>query len=397
MHVQTSRNPDKNEVSTIQHAMNKRFLDHPSFLSEIQNRPKTLVSQGSLVLTAGFIREKQTGIPQNVVSEQWTILSSFIDVQGEILFYGVLATDNDFNGQFIDYGTFPRVGTDYFRKNQTYGWKALSKLFKRRNPKELENVNRPRPPKSGYEAPLEARIYLALEMCCDDLLSRKFEIEDSNLGEASISAIAIDTKWGESSETVKRFIREYGDNRVKSYGGQSFGPGMRQLEEYEPRPGWLFEHQLHPHVKESKWCVKPYEKSKIKQNYIQADVSRLKSELMRRLATPLGSAQGCITLFNASPIRHKMFAEHLADSQFPEPTTARDVTKDIWKPKPGGVNDDDFLDVAAGCLAVASIQGASIKSKKHKKRKKTKQKTLRDMYNDRKQRTDGPAGRRPTK
>tara|TARA_R100000093_G_scaffold24037_1_gene13561 strand:+ start:122 stop:400 length:279 start_codon:yes stop_codon:yes gene_type:complete len=92
-----------------------------------------------------------------------------------------------------------------------------------------------------------------------------------------------------------------------------------------------------------------------------------------------------------------MFAEHLADSQFPEPTTARDITKDIWKPKPGGVNDDDFLDVAAGCLAVASIQGASIKSKKHTKKKKTKKKTLRDMYNDRQKRKDGPAGRRPTK
>lgn len=375
MHVQESKNPDKNEISTIQHAMNKRFQNHPSFLSEIQNRPKSLIDQGSVIVSAKYIRQKQTGIPRDELSVQWNTLVGLIDTQGEILFYTLFACDKDFNGQFIAHGTFPKIRTNYFRKSQTYGWKLLSKLYARDNPEQILN-----PSKSGLEAPLEARIYNGLKQCCDELLNKKFLIQHSNMP-MQVQALGIDTKWGQSSETVKRFVREYNNRRVMIYEGQAFGPGFKQLEEYEPRAGWLFEHQLHPHVKESKWCIKPYEKSQWNQTYIQCDVNRQKSFLMKRLATPLGSTQGCITLFNAPEEEHKMFAEHIADSQYPESKQGRGMTKDMWLPKPGGINDDDFLDTATGCLTIASICGVSLKTQDHVEiPKETGRVSLRDMY-----------------
>ena len=349
---QSSDDPNKNEVSAIQAAFNWRFKDIISFHSEAQNRPRRLVDSGAITITADHIATHTTGVHRKEIVPQWPHLVGFLDIQNEIMFHTILACDSNFTGQFIDYGTIPEVKTTYFRKNQTYGWKLLSKMFFKRYPERREEG-------SKGTAPFEQKIYFGLQIACDHLLSQKYTCNQTGVGQP-LRALAIDMKWGAAMETVKRFIREYNDPRIIGYQGHAFLPSHKQLEENDPTDGWLYEHEQFPHVQESKWVIKT---DKTGFRYILADVNRLKTDLMKRLGSPKGS-QGCITVFPSTPVQHRMFAEHIASSEIPERLVARGMEKDCWKLKPGEEDDNDFLDTATGCICMASICGASVKSEK---------------------------------
>ena len=392
-----------NEVSAIQAAMNWRFKDHESFLSEGQNKPRSRMGDSSNLLSPAEIAEHITRIPQSQISGQWTNVVCFIDVQDEILFYTLFAHDHAFNGQFIEYGTFPSVRTRFFRKSQLAGWSLLTKLYYKDHPNE-----RPIAVKSGkstkIRAPFDAKITHALNRCCDWLLERKFprltvHAED-HLG---IKALGIDTKWGTASETTKRFVRERANPVIISCEGQAFLPSHLQLEEYEERSGWLFEHQQFPGIAESKWVLKPRSDGS---QYLYMDVNRLKTFLMKRLSTSLGGS-GCITL-HAPPntvksaenqldppeidntlqktlmVYHRMFAEHLGYSEYPEPIHARGLTKDCWQPRPANRSDNDYFDCVVGCMALASLCGASIKTGKEKPKTRRNMQEVYDQQQVRK-------------
>lgn len=361
---QDSPDPDMNEVDAIQAAMNWRFKDLESFLSEAQNRPASKTDQIGVTLKPAEVMEKTTNIPRLHMDYSWRDCVCFVDVQNEILFYTVLAFDYDFNGQFIDYGTFPEVKTKYFRKSQTAGWSLLTRNYFKEYPNEKKEANIHRNRNTTIRAPLEQKLYLALQQCVSWLLEKEFPVGDGSHSK-KLRALAIDMQWGKSSETVKRFQREFNNPRVITYSGMPFPPNHRQLEEYDltgkdtQSRAWLFEHQVHPHVKEPKWVIKPRADGT---QYILADVNRLKSFLTSRLASPYGK-RGCISLFQSkTPKDHQMFADHVTDSEYPEPITARGITKDCWQTKISSRQDNDYLDCAAGCMALASICGASIKT-----------------------------------
>lgn len=376
-YTKDSPNPDMNEISAIQSAMNLRFKDHLSFLSEVQNRPRSRVDTSGVLLTPDEVAEHVTNIPRNELSAQWNNICAFIDVQDEILFYAVFAFDHAYNGQFIDYGTFPDIKTRYFRKNQTMSWSLLTRNYYKEYPNERPQGNLNQNRSTKIRAPFEAKIYLALKQCVSWLLSRRFPKQDSHATELGIRALCIDTQWGKSAETVKRFVREFNDHRVMSYMGHPYLPSHNQLEEYKPTPGWLFEHEMHPNTKESKWVVKPYQAGG---SYVLADVNRGKSFLMKRLAAPIGS-QGCVTLFDAPPEQHRMFGDHVAGSEYPELILARGMRKDCWKERPERKGDNDYLDCATACMIVASICGASLKSTDQQPQQKRR--SMREAYTNR--------------
>lgn len=375
-----SPNPDVNEVNAVQSAMNWRFKDLESFLSEAQNRPASKTDQVGVTLKPEEVVEKITNLKKGELSIQWQDVVAFIDVQNEILFYSLFAFDYDFNGQFIDYGTFPEVKTPYFRKSQTAGWSLLTRHYYKTYPDERKAANINRNRTTSVRAPFEQKLYLALQDCVSWLLSRRFYcsgVDQSGTVGKQIKGLAIDTQWGKSSETVKRFQREYNHPRVLTYSGMAFPPQHRQIEEYDVEAGestgWLFEHQMHPHVKEPKWIMKP---RKDGTKYILADVNRLKSFLLARLACPHGK-KGSISLFQGTPSQHKMYADHVADSEYPEPITARGLTKDCWQTKVQARNDNDYFDCSAGCMALASMCGASLKTTD---KEEVKQPSMRDAY-----------------
>ena len=141
------------------------------------------------------------------------------------------------------------------------------------------------------------------------------------------------------------------------YYGQPMPPTRKQFEEFTRQRGWLFEDQVNPEVKEVSWVFKP---DPIGQYHLTADVNRVKSFLHSRLSSPLG-APGSFALFNAPPELHSMFANHVCSSEYPETVQARGLSKDMWQEREGRP-DNDWFDVLVGCVVVASMQGACIRS-----------------------------------
>ena len=55
-----------------------------------------------------------------------------------------------------------------------------------------------------------------------------------------------------------------------------------------------------------------------------------------------------------------MFTDSICHSEAPEPTTARGMTKNMWKPIVGSSYDNDYLDTLTGCMVLGSYAGARL-------------------------------------
>jgi len=365
----------KTEISAQQHAFNLRFMNPLTFVAEYQNKPRRAGEEGlTTMLTADQLAEKTVKLTRGHIPADCSILSAFMDVQDEILFWAVLACERNFNGYFIDYGTWPEVNSIYFQKYQTQGWGLLTREFFRAYPEQKGKAVKN---KSGkYQAPFEAKIYHALTMGTNFLLSKDFIREDGHQTPERIPKLAIDTRWGKASETTKRFIRESGRPELLPYYGQPMPPTRKQFEEFTRTRGWLFEDQVNPEVKEVCWVYKP---DPIGQYHLTADVNRVKTFLHSRFSSPYGSP-GSFVLFDAPPQSHSMFCNHLCNSEYPETVLARGLSKDMWMEREGRP-DNDWLDCCVGCVVVSSFQGACVRSDgKAKPAPRRKRRSLSEQY-----------------
>ncbi len=110
----TERFDEKTEVSAIQHAMNLRLRDPDAFAREYQNQPVSDAEDEDL-LSIDQIQAKISGYGRGVVPPEADTLTAFIDVQGQVLYWVVVALRaNDFTGWVIDYGTWPEQPVKYF-------------------------------------------------------------------------------------------------------------------------------------------------------------------------------------------------------------------------------------------------------------------------------------------
>lgn len=356
-HVSWAHRYDKrSEISACQHAMNLRLQLGPMFLPEYQNIGRRLVEAADTMITAEQLMKKVVDYKRGQVPPNCQQLVAHIDVQDEVLFYMVFAFDYDFNGTFIDYGTWPEITLPYFTKSQTASWSNITRLYFERNPDQRNKAFRTSGGK--VRAPLEPKIYWALGQLVTYLKAKEYPRQDMVKKPMSISYLSIDTRWGQASEAVKRYIRESGHKEIIPYYGQAFPPTQRQLEEYERREGWLFENMKNPNVKEPKWVIRPNPDGMW---YMAADVNRLKDFLFARLATPMG-APGCVSLYSAPAEQHELIAHHICSSEYPEPISARGITKNQWTVREGTAFDNDYLDCASGCMALAGFCGASTKT-----------------------------------
>tara|TARA_R110000803_G_scaffold3285_6_gene11215 strand:- start:14770 stop:17487 length:2718 start_codon:yes stop_codon:yes gene_type:complete len=343
------------ELSAQQHAMNLRLKNPVAFLSEFQNIGKSLLNIGELLITAKQLSEKTVEYKRLEAPAEAQVVSAFIDVQNEIFFWAVFATDMDFNGVFCDYGTFPQTPTRYFSKSQTESWSLLTRLFFEEYPEFKKDAITTK--KGHIRAPLDAKIYHGLSKLVPLIQTKLVTAQDEHKRKIPVGRTGIDTRWGQASDSVKRYIRESGINSLVPYMGQSFPATNRQLEEYEQRKGWKFEQHVNPNITEPKWVIRPNQDGMF---YMASDVDRGKDFLFQRLASPRG-APGNIGLYSAPTDHHQLFADHICNSEYPEPVTARGITKNMWIERQGAF-DNDWLDCSVGCLQMASMQGVSLKS-----------------------------------
>lgn len=344
------------ELSAMQHAMNLRLKSPLTFPAEYQNLGRRPKEADTVMITVAQLSEKTIpGLPEYHVPPDTQWVTAMIDIQDEILFYSCFASAPDFTGIIPTYGTWPDLDGRTFFKAQTSAWGLLSKEFFKAYPQHRDKAIHT---EGGLvRAPLEAKIYYALGCAVRHILGLQFTKADGFATPLHVARIAIDTRWGQTSDVVKRFCRECGIKEVVPYYGQAVSPAHKQFEEYTRTKGWLFEDGVNPQVKDVKWIYRP---DNAGQYHLAVDVDRMKTFLMARLASPPGS-QGGISLYEAPPERHELFASHLLNSEYPEPISARGITKDKWQAREGRP-DNDWLDTTVGAITLASTLGAFLRT-----------------------------------
>jgi hypothetical protein len=373
------------EISPQQHAMNKRFSTPATFAAEYQNRPRSITEGSGVLITPAQLRERIIEVPRGYGPFDTHGLVAFIDPQDECLFWMVLGVNREYTGNVVDYGIWPPIPTRYYTKGQIVGWSLLSRAFFDAYPDQKDKAQRLEG--NRLRAPFEAKIYFGVSQTIDFLLSKQyfrdgFDQITGNVGhDMRIQKMGVDYRWGKASDAIKLAVRNKRRSEVMLTLGQGISPAHNQYEEYERTAGWYFEDQAHPGLKECKWVWRP---SKDGTWYLSMDVSRLKTFMMNRLVSPLGTP-GAIALFKGTTSEHEMVSDHIAGSEYPEPMSARGRTKDIWTLRDSRP-DNDWLDCFAGCMALASILGCRLRNNEQANvAPAPKRRKLSEIWKDRKE------------
>lgn len=314
-------NPD--EASALQSAMNLKLQDEGAFFAEYQNEPlpeKDVDDEG--LLTADQIAEKLSGYARGVVPIGVSTLTSFIDVQGKLLYWAVCGFHDDFTVHVLDYGSYPEQKRPYYTLRDAQ--RTLGHVAK--------------------GAGQEGAIYAGLEALTVSLLGREWKREDGAF--LKIGRCLIDANWGTSTDVVYEFCRRsaHAALLMPSH-GRFVGASSRPFHEYAKRPGDRVG---------LNWRI-PTTSGKRAIRHVLFDTNFWKTFVHARLAMAMGD-KGCLALFGRDPSIHRMLAEHLT-AEYRVKTQGRGRTTDEWKIRPNTV-DNHLLDCLVGSCVAASIEGA---------------------------------------
>lgn len=324
----------EDELTALQHAMNLRCdRGEAAFASEFQNDPLPEQSSDIELITASEFAEKTNGYAMRDVPLSCQHIAAFIDVQQAVLWYTVVAWQNNFTGYVVDYGTWPDQGRVYFIL------------------RDAKDTLQLRFPADG----LERQIYAGLDSLCGELMSREYFREDGS--PMRVSRCLIDANWGASTETVYQFCRatQYSTQVMPSH-GRFVGASSSTFGEYTRKPG----DQIGVG-----WRV-PALGTKRSLRHCIYDTNFWKTFLLARLKTPLGTP-GCVSVNSGRD--HGMLADHVT-AEIPIRVTARNRTVDEWKLLPA--RDNHWLDGLVGCCVVGSMLGCETtgaEQQKHRTRK----------------------------
>jgi hypothetical protein len=331
------------EVSAIQHIYNVLIDDGPDVVAtEYQNDP--IVAENKFKLTAEWIASKTNNLARRTIPKDAEFVTAHIDVHLRVLYYVICAWSKAFDGAVVDYGTFPKQPVSYFAQSSSPVSMAQF-LAMSENDKRNE----------------DAWITAGLKVVTDDILGSEFRREDG--AEMKCGMCLVDAKWGEKNKLVKQFCRRHSESGVRIMAAQGYGigPAQKYFDEYRPEPGTRVG---------LAWRVgKPVDGDR----WVTVDVNWWKSCVASRLSVPLGTPGG-IELFGVDPREHSLFADHCV-SEYPEETTAKGRTRDVWYLYPG-VTENHMWDDLIGCAVGASMLGAQfpeIDSKPYRPRRRCAQ------------------------
>ncbi len=337
---------EEGEISAIQHAMNKKLDDEYAFWAECQNEPLDDSSGDELELTPTEIMQRLNGLDRHEIPEDAEILTSFIDVQGKLLYYKTVAWSSKFDGWVIDYGAFPDQKRQYFTlrdAKRTLGrWKPGQKQ--------------------------EAQLFAGLRELTDELCGKEYQRADGS--PMRMNLCMIDANWKPSNPIIHKVIRSssYAQQLMPSR-GRFYSASAQTIAEREKKRGerkglnWVIGAAKAGRVRECTW-----------------DTNFWKSFFRARLAGALGSPSS-LTLFGkpGTGNRHRMLAEQLTSERRIE-TEARGRRVDEWKLKKPGL-DNHLLDCGVGCAVAASIVGAAMDEYQGQSRRKRKRVRYSEQIN----------------
>ncbi len=314
---------NEDELSALQHAMNLKLRDEAAFFAEYQNEP-IVETIGEEMLAAEQIAGKLNGYRAGVIPIGCNHLTMFIDVQQKVLFWMLVAWEDNFTGHIVDYGAWPDQKRPYFTLRDVRA--TLGRAT----------------PGGG----LEGQIYAGLEKLTAEKLSRAYRREDG--AEMHIDRCLIDANWGQSTDVVYQFCRQssFAGILLPSH-GKYVGASSIPFSEYKRKRGDRV--GLH-------WRI-PARIGTRQVRHVLIDTNYWKTFVHARLAVAMGDP-GCMSLFGRDDKTHRLLADHLT-AEYRIKTVARDRTVDEWKLR-ATRPDNHWLDCLVGCAVAAAIQGAAL-------------------------------------
>jgi len=314
-----------NEVSALQHAYNLKFRDEAAFHAEYQNDPLASLQETPFELSAEQIARKTNNVKRRRIPSECEKITTFIDVQNNVLFYTQVAWEMQGRGHVIDYGTYPDQRRLYFTKKQIeYTLQDVGKT---------ENLN-------------EA-IYLGLEQLVTQLFERKYYREDKTI--MTLDRCGVDARSGYHTRVVRRFCRE-----TKYMGRVHPQFGLYIGKDGKPWHQWTHnkKHRMGVHCR-----MQPPPKNERGVRELMVDTNWWKTFTAERLSASAGSDQSML-LFDESPTVHRMFAEHMI-SEIPIQVVGK-AGNEVIEWKHSGHMNNDFWDCLVGNSVLASIEGIRI-------------------------------------
>ena len=309
------------EISAVQHAMDLKLTDEAAFWAEYQNEPLAEDLGTEEQLTLDGVSSRVNGHSRLGVPISATHVTAFIDVQKTMLFYCIVAWDDDFTGRVIDYGEWPDQKRRFFTLNDANV--TLQQKF----------------PRSG----LEGCLYEGLKCLTGEILGREYFRDDG--AAMRIEKCLIDANWGQSTDTVYQFCRESEHASVLTPShGRYIGASSKPMGEYKKAIGDRVG---------MNWRM-PNVRGKRAIRHVVYDTNFWKSFVATRLLTSAGD-RGAITLWGRSAEDHLLFAEHLT-AEYRVKTEGRGRRVDEWKMRPDA-KDNHWWDCIVGCAVAASMSG----------------------------------------
>lgn len=310
------------EISAVQHAMNLKFRDESSFMSEYQNQPvQDAIEYTEFNLESGM---SLSGFPRGYIPAESQFLTAFIDVHKNLLYWVVCAWESNFNGILVDYDVFPKQKRNYF-------------TLKEATPTLCDVIQ---------NAGAEGQIYNGLKTLVDDLFSRPWLRNDG--ASIPLQRLMIDANWGMMTDTVYQFIQESRHrNNIYPSHGQYVGASSRPFSDYPVKKGDVYG----PH-----WRI-PNNSVRRSLRRVLVDTNYWKSFVFSRLATAPGDV-GRLSI-DGDVTEHALLCDHL-NAEYRTPTEAKGRTVDEWHCRPD--KDNHWFDCLVGCCVAASISGATLGS-----------------------------------
>lgn len=315
------------DVSALQSLMNVSILNPSTFEAEYQNEPKDFSLSDLTELSPAEVARKVNGIPHGIVPLQAVKITIGIDVQKGVLFYVVVAWEDDFTGYIIDYGAWPAQSRRTFLIHQINP--TLAQAF----------PDRP---------DLEGQIYAGLDSLVNHLVGREWPREGDGIGYAKISRCLIDGNWPEVMDVVYQFCRRSQHSAVLMPSrGAFYGARTRKgITDHQKRPGERLGHE---------WVIPVATRRET--THVRWDTNAWKTILHSRLTVPVGSRTS-LTLFGSNPQEHQMLADHLCAERRNE-VKGPEKTVMEWTQSPQ--RENHLLDCVLMAAVAASVEGVRLK------------------------------------
>lgn len=320
---------DADEISAIQHAMNKKIDNPVAFFAEYQNEPidpLAELSAGRITIEELEVKVKAMaggGVERGVVPLACHNLVAFMDVQKKVLYNLVCGFGEHWTGGMVDGGAWPDQGRAYFTNNDAK--RSYAKLLP--------------------GADFNGQLYHALNEAIEELMSRRWLGEGG--AEHSIAKLLIDANWGKSTEVVFQVCREskYKGIVMPSH-GRGIGASQMPLNEYQKKQGDQVGHY---------WRIPAHAPRGAR--YLLWDTNYWKTFAADRLRAAAGD-RGCVSFFrdNKAAGLQRMIMEHCC-SEYPVAVEGRGRKVDEWKLQPG--HDNHLWDCFVGCCVAGSMVGVT--------------------------------------